>query len=53
MQVTHTARNWTSIFVGVALLNIGAFATASVVGAMLGIALSIAGIGLLTGELRG
>jgi len=53
MQVLHPTRNWTSIFAGVALLNVGAFATASVAGAILGIPMVIVGIGLLTSELRG
>ena len=53
MQVIYHSRNWTSIIAGVVLLNIGAFATASVAGAILGIPLVIAGIGLLTSELRG
>jgi len=53
MQVIHHTRNWTSIIIGVVLLNIGAFATASVAGAIVGIPLVIAGLGLLTSELRG
>ena len=53
MQVMYRTRNWTSILVGVALLNVGAFATASVAGAIVGIPLVIAGIGLLTSELSG
>ena len=53
MQVIHHTRNWTSIILGVALLNVGAFATASVAGAIVGIPLVITGIGLLTSELRG
>ena len=53
MQVMYRTRNWTSIIGGVLLLNVGAFATASVAGAILGIPLVIAGIGLLTSELRG
>ncbi len=53
MQTLYRTRNWTSIIAGVVLLNIGAFATASVAGAILGIPLAIAGIGLLTSELRG
>ena len=52
MQVTHPTRNWTSILVGVALLNVGAFATASVAGAIVGIPLVLAGMGLLTRDLR-
>jgi hypothetical protein len=53
MQVIHHTRNWASIIIGVVLLNIGAFATASVAGAIVGIPLVIAGLGLLTSELRG
>lgn len=53
MQLTHTSRSWTSILVGIALLNVGAFATASVAGAIVGIPLVLAGMGLLTRDLRG
>ena len=53
MQVTHSTRSWTSILTGVALLNIGAFATASVAGAIIGIPLVLAGIGLLASEFHG
>ena len=53
MQTTyHPTRNWFSLFTGIVLLNVGAFATASVAGAIVGIPLVIAGIGLLTSELR-
>ena len=53
MQVVHRTRNWTPIIIGVVLLNIGAFATASVAGAIVGIPLVIAGLGLLTSEIGG
>ncbi len=53
MQVVYRNRNWAVIIAGVLLLNVGAFATASVAGAILGIPLVLAGIGLLTSELGG
>ncbi len=53
MQVVHDTRSWTSIVIGVALLNVGAFATATVAGAIIGIPLVLAGIGLLSSEFQG